>query len=399
MGNYACDWNLEVFADSMSRLNPYVEEQEEAYAYCQRWSGNSFDAANLAQADAKLLQAQEALSTTLKAVPEAEGSSAGARVFGQTDRGGEQWGDLGSWGAAYDYEVGWEVKAWEQPVTPGSTQMRLCQLQGKAWGELDATITTPIDDEINEITGGLADRWRNLLDADASVHVNMADGGGRDGLARVRGSLIITNDQMFPAGLVRGYNVPITGAVTEAPADSYETPHASFDVMVGPIPVSISAWAEFAYGAVFDASAKFPDSRDCSALYEVEVGFAPSLDANAALKVSVGIDGLLSIGIRGDVNLVTVTIPLHTEAGVTANSRPLSEDATEIDPRRYDFGLQLGTTADMELSTLGGRVRLTVDYLLDTYRKTIFEWQGLGPYEIELIEPVNHSFTFATFDL
>jgi len=381
-----CDWSI---WDGMNALVDVPSEtsldslQQADFEFCKAFAPQPMSYATHQAAKQALEQKRAQLAAVLREVPQLPGSTADNVVVGMDLSDSKRWGDAASWSAAYGYKVYFELKAHKKQQPDG--RKTLCQLQGKSGGAFNASITTPIDDDL---PGNLGNALNQLIDADAWLRVNMSDSGQPDQKGRARAKLIVLGQQIFDT---KEQQVSFAHALSEQGTGSTATPKLAFSVMVGPIPINVSAWAEFVYGAGFTASTRLPDANQCTALYEAKASFVPSFDANGVVKVSAGIEGFLSIGIRGDITLVDIDLPISVVASLVAEESALPEAATNL-------GVVLDLTAQMELSSLDGRLRLIIDYIFDTYRKTIFSWEGYGPTRFDLMKPVRLELPLTAFN-
>jgi hypothetical protein len=85
-------------------------------------------------------------------------------------------------------------------------------------------------------------------------------------------------------------------------------------------------------------------------------------------QVGIGIGGVASAGIRGNVNVVTVGLPVHV--GLHVKEKPVEGQA--------QLQLQLEFVADvaLKLATLAGRLALYVEYPFGSEEWELFEWTG-----------------------
>lgn len=103
-----------------------------------------------------------------------------------------------------------------------------------------------------------------------------------------------------------------------------------------------------------------PDAEPFDGADDLELRIEPSVSATAFASVSAGIPGA-SLGVRGDVTLIRLGLPLEIEGGYTeANGGTL--DAT--------------MTAAQTLELLRGSISLVAEFTFITYTKRLFGWRG-----------------------
>lgn len=373
-----CDSDVESFASTFASNERYATEEEVAYLECKKW-GAGVTAASLAGFEKTMADNKAKVGEVLRNVPEASGSAASQRRFGQELSGGEQWGDRSSWSASYNYRMGWEARAATKKMPDGSTN--ICQLQGRAAGYFKASITTPLDEDLPKTSA----TWRDLVEADAWLRVNFDAAGNPDKKGRGFGKLRVLGTDVLNTG---EQTVNLTHAFKHGVKNDAKSPKVGFSTFIGPIPINASAWAEFVYGGSLDAETDMPNADGCDAVFKAQAKFTPTLDANAVVKVSAGIEGILSVGIRGDISLIDIGIPLDSTLRLVANNK--NQAITTL-------GLRVDANANMEVSTLDGKIRLIIDYVFDTYKKTLFQWRGLGPYNVPLIQPIGYTVPIIAF--
>ena len=147
-----------------------------------------------------------------------------------------------------------------------------------------------------------------------------------------------------------------------------------------------SAWAEAHYGVEFKAEAVL-DTPKCD-LNEVEFGIETSVEPSFAFhgfaQVGIGIGGLASAGVRGMVNLITLSTPV--DASLTTRAKP--DGNTNL-----DFGVGL----DMALGTLSGKLMLYVEAFLAEETFTLFSWSGIT-VRFPLMKPLETSLPLVAWD-
>jgi len=259
-------------------------------------------------------------------------------------------------------------------------------------------MTIPIDGALPE---GLSNVWRHAVDADAWVRANEINPATKkpNGEMRYESHLLIANEELFaepnnPSYKANGYkkydpndkstygSFPLNHVYRPPPTmDVIPSPKLQVTVMAGPVPITGAAWVELFFGAGFEASANF--AKECTSaagddlkLFEAKVAFVPMAGLDGAMSVGVGIGGIASAGVRGNVNLITVALPLHARAFLAPGANQM-----------VDLGFDMG--GDLTLSTLSGRVSLYVEFLFYEEEFELFRWSGLGPETVPLFTAVS----------
>ena len=106
--------------------------------------------------------------------------------------------------------------------------------------------------------------------------------------------------------------------------------------------------------------------------------FTPQLGLDGRAQVGVGIAGLLSVGIRGALNLVTVGVPVTNEL-VTTIKNIEKFDAVP--------SLAFTTKIGLSLATLSGWLSLYLEFLFIEEEFEILRWNGISTV-IDLMPPV-----------
>jgi hypothetical protein len=140
--------------------------------------------------------------------------------------------------------------------------------------------------------------------------------------------------------------------------------------MAGPVPVTGAVWGEFFYGAQFKIEGVL--QSDTCDLNNVQFGaqgqFTPQLGLNAKAQIGVGISGLLSAGIRGMLNLVTVGVPVNV--GLLVKMKNIANN--------MQAALAFSADVDLALATLSGYLAVYIDVLFFEEEWEIFAWNGLS---------------------
>lgn len=404
LSSYACDWSPKMFYEAFAKAPPdaLAIKREQDHKFCKRWAYMTFPAIPAASKagpealETFLEQKRKELEKTLQRIPQkrnAQGAFVG--TFGE-DYGDEaREGDLDSWSAGYKYDVGWEVKANEFMTVQG--QKRPCSMEGNARAGFWISMTTPLDGILSE---SISNTWNHAVDADAWVRANE----NKNGEVRYETHLLIANQQIFadpdpyvkyatyqsysptaPNDPKRYSSFKINHAYSSPVAQNRVDildPHLSVTVMAGPVPITGAAWAELLYGAGFTAKAGVPDkcTQDLK-VFEAEIAFVPFLALDGAVSIGVGISGIASAGVKGALNLITLTVPLTARTWLSPGAN-------------NQMDLNFGVGADLTLATLSGRLSLYIEFMLMEEEFELFRWGGLGPYKFPLLSLVAEKIPF-----
>jgi hypothetical protein len=105
--------------------------------------------------------------------------------------------------------------------------------------------------------------------------------------------------------------------------------------------------------------------------------FTPEAGLNAKAQVGVGITGVVSAGIRGVVNLVTVGVPVTV--GLTATVMNIANEV--------QAALQFAGKIDLRLATLSGYIAVYIEILFVEEEWELFRWEGPSA-TLHLMEPL-----------
>lgn len=405
----ACDWSPKMFYDAYIAQPPglsvasyqdgnlskpadmsYLRDAD--YDNCKAWTYAGFpkNAADRASGDAleAYLQARrEEIEKTLKKIPQKRSGSQFTGVLGEDFSDGAQEGDTDSWSAGYSMNAGWELKAAEFKPKTSTEAKKTCQLQGNANASFAVKITTPIDGVLGD---NFARLWNHAVDADVWVRANE----NKDQKVRYETHLLIADQELFaapkpyakykhfkdyPEGTYESISLNKT---FEKPLleNTKKTTKLTLTVWAGPIPITGSVWAELSYGA--NAIAKGAMGSGCNAdmsTFEAKAGFEPYFNLSGALSLGVGIGGIVSAGIRGYLTLIDARLPIVARTWLNGSGAS----------RKLNFGVD----AALNLSSLGGRLSLYVEFLLYEEEWELFHWRGVHT-SIPILRAVDEKFDF-----
>jgi hypothetical protein len=182
---------------------------------------------------------------------------------------------------------------------------------------------------------------------------------------------------------VTAVNQPITlGSDDESWTIPDPEPEIPFSI--GPIPCYISGYAELELSVAATASVQLPP--DCRA----QIGTAnhefgpllqvtPSASLSGVAEAGVGIAGIASVGVRGELTMVDLQIPATTSLTV---KMPAGGTTPNLD-------FQVGV--DGSLATLSGSLGVYFQILMWSEENNLFTWPGAGPYPFMIVPPFNLS--------
>lgn len=350
LDNPDCDWKPETFTTRVLDKVPSLDKYKYFVTRCKAWTSGTFSppAKNLTKAKEIIDKAEEEIGEARKILePYYQGNNDHGRMYKGEWGSTENYGDRDWFGAKLEYKVGWDVSA------ANSSNGNVCSLAGGLQGKLDAKAY-------------MANHERKLVYGDVYAEVNKP---GAPGQARFKAQLSILGDQVYPSS---GGPAWVVSQVTDGgDFATFDTPHVSITVPVGPVPVTGSLWGTFGMG--YELSAKGTSPSGCntnSTAFGVTGGFGPVLFARGNGRVGVGIAGIVSAGISATLTLLQISLPL--EVGMSMKS---GEQPTIV----FDSSLEL------MLATLAGRVSLYIEFLFYDEEWELFRWSGIGPTTVHLM--------------
>jgi hypothetical protein len=165
--------------------------------------------------------------------------------------------------------------------------------------------------------------------------------------------------------------------------EKYQVPKVkpSFTIMAGFVPITGALWGEVMYGVKLKMLGEL-SSKSCAkddVTFGLHTTFTPYIGVDGRAQIGVGISGLLSAGIRGTLNILTVGVPLDIDLVVKGKKIAEQIKATLF------FDAKLSLT----LSTLAGRISAYIEFLVFEEEWELFSWSGIGPATISLMEPLH----------
>ncbi|NOK11567.1 hypothetical protein [Corallococcus exercitus] len=249
-----------------------------------------------------------------------------------------------NFGGGYSLRAGWELS------TPGSAfNGNWCDTNASIFSELAlyANVFSPTRTEVAWLSGR-ASTLPSAIRAELS--------------ARVLGKSIFTFDQSYPARFT---------FIERKPFVDKDAARASATFMVWFIPVTVSGGLSVEVGIATSMGGAL--GRDCTRnLITLDLlgNIGPYASANGFVAVAFGIPGL-QVGVRGTLTLLSFSLPLEGRIGVA-----LSSPTHPTNPNTLFLGL--GTSLNMTLRSLDGRLSLFGELGFLKAEFPIVSWQGIG---------------------
>jgi hypothetical protein len=370
-----CDWSPTTFHGRFVASFPYGDQLQGYEEDCTQWTGGTIDitaatsgkGSELVKAEKYIDKMQELVGDALEVVGgyhEGDTSVEGKNLWklGRDYGDSEVHGDKDWFAAGYDYDLGWHI----QPLDLAGDQ-RICDFTGSAHGSFGA------------------DAW--LIGSDKSVidgSLYMTSNASNSGKSTMSAKLEVLGDQLFyvPEATFTKAWTPKEEADSSVQIPSGWKP--TFEFMAGPVPITGSVWGSLMYGATASADAKLASTTSkCDAdsiKFMVDGTVAPFFMVSGYAEVGVGVAGIASAGIRGMLNLVTVSLPFDAKLEAKTMSVMGNNQASVA----FDASLSL------LLSTLSGKISLYIEFLFASEEWELFSWSGLTD-EIDLIDPAIHT--------
>ncbi|MEM6995093.1 MAG: hypothetical protein AAF721_31560 [Myxococcota bacterium] len=365
LNNDDCDWSPAMFEQRFVKGVPYIAEQNAHETYCQEYTFDKINQTTLKNATeyidgrkAAITKALRELAPYMKDFDPEKPDSGSPSAFGWQLTDADHFGDKSLMGAGYDYTLGWDVGAIKSPDSD------VCSLGGGARGAFG-------------VDGWLIGAKFEVVDALARA--DFGRNGTLDGSAKAH-MRVFSIDVFDPvdAKFSSAWSEPLFSGGVQIPM-AYKP---SFYMMAGPVPISGSVWGEFAYGADLRVGGNSKTSKgpggECNTdqvAFGVTAAFVPYVGLNAKAQVGVGIAGLLSAGIRGMINLVTIGVPVTTAL--------TTKISTDRNGSRVDLAFDLDVRLSVE--TLSGYISVYVEFLMFEEEFVLFRWNGVGPASVSLL--------------
>jgi hypothetical protein len=357
--NYGCDWKPATFSARVLDKVPELDRYKWFLTRCNAWTSGTFSppAPNLTAAKKIIDDAEEAIGEARQALePYYKNNNDHGRKYGGQWGEDKTYGDKDWFGAELDFEVGWDVEA----AAKTGENKNVCALAGGMKGKVDAI-------------AHLAMFEAPLVKGDLYAEVGKP---GAPNQARFHSKLTILGSEVFDKPNGSGWVT--TQIVEEGPIAFQSSPKASFTVPIGGVPVTGSLWGEMGLG--YAISAKGNVASGCNDIDDIRFGvtggFGPVLSAVGRANVGVGVAGIVSAGISAALTIVRIELPMN----ISLSMKPADPKKSGDEPK-----LVFGSSLDLLLSTLSGRMSLYVEFLMFSEEWELFRWSGLGPTTVHLM--------------
>jgi hypothetical protein len=384
-GLTACDWSPQYFAERAGlRLN---ESQDRAYAFCNNLtSGNLQNVVNVSvpfvtdpaypqfqctvttgstitaqqleklESDVEHCREQQVAYLEAKAadearnrvrqIPELIDEATGAFKFPGGRKSKDELMGNDKLGLNYAYDFGFLIDAEEE----------ICKITVDVGGDLYSAVKA----FSHEIVLLDARAWASTVTRDIDVYTRVIDK-----------SIFIPKDLFTPIHVSAGPVEPIEFNVAKTPQISKDLKiiETIFVVVVVPISIEVGVSGRLGVKLGINGLIMPPNNEECPYV-TVEGLVEPFLGVDAYLAAAIDIF-IAEAGVRGEVNVITVSVPFRP--GVTV--RQLGGL-----PVPANFEIEIGARLDVALSTLSGRIQAYAEigfcpFCADVER-TIIEWQG-----------------------
>lgn len=362
--NPRCDWTMMTFEASVLAQLPALDAQVSEEAYCDAYlDGDTFKSApgnipNVTTVKARLDERRRIREQELANVSEYDqGRGDVGERLGKDWTGGDYAGDKESFGAGYDYDIGWKVEPATLVTAEGPKKGLVCEMKGSVHGDMsfDAHL---VGKRFPIVSGSVRVRSRPGAGGHAEYNAH---------LKMFEMSLYQSEGTSWQGTQTFGDDEPVPMKIVEVP-----DVRPRFDVMVGPVPVSGQVWGELMFGSALSVGGTA--STECNSTspkFAVNGSYMPFFMATGNGKVGVGIAGLVSAGIRASLLLALIGTPVTFGMGTgNKDGGPTVDFSSEI---------------DLLLATLGGRVSLYLEFMLYEEEFELCRWKGLS-HTIELMK-------------
>ncbi len=424
-----CDWSSKGFNDRWVGPGYYQKQRQAAQSYCENFGnvtpgkpGPAGDPSTKENADLEgyesYMRRGEKAMAELAKIPNRPGAARGAQAnnpgikkadWGQLKQEGSEFGDRDFFAGSYDARAGWELRPVALiPSTPKQVDDKgfeltgqVCQMTGELYGVFQASAWI-FGGQINAVDG---DAWLVLNDTRGLAENSVGNGttvptpkNMGDGNVHYEAHLIVLGYQLFATTNTGTGDVfdryekgtaasgeyvtdPATKPVTLGTShDSWNIPDPQPEIpfSIGPIPCYISGYAELSLDVEATAQVDLP--TDCTRpvgypghKFGPRLQVTPSASLAGVAEAGVGIAGIISVGVRGELTIVDLQVPITTSLTVDA---PKGKD-----PAMLNFGIGV----DGFLTTLGGAISVYFQLLFFDEEIELFSWGGIGPSKFQIV--------------
>ncbi|HWB79673.1 MAG TPA: hypothetical protein VG755_32140 [Nannocystaceae bacterium] len=366
--NRDCDWSPQIFKARFANSDRFLSEAQKAQNECLMWTNDSItDKKDIVAVEAYIVEIKKTiLAAMIKLAPYRESGGTAGQKFGDQLGDAQFEGDKDWFAGGYDYDLRWSVDPIKK--TGPAANDPVCDLRGnfRAAAGVDVWLLK------NDIS---------IVDALAQADVNVPNPAkNNERSTHVVSHLTILGKDVYDdvdEYFAMVFEPPIKPTVLF----SLPSPKPQWTVMVGPVPITGSAWGELTMGANLRLEGVLK-SQTCSADNITFGGigfFMPWLSIDGRAQVGVGISGLLSAGVRATLNLLTLGIPV--DVSLLVNMKKIAGETQAV--------LAFKAAMDLTLGSLSGSVSLYLEFLMFTEEFELFAWNGVGPATIPLMPPLD----------
>lgn len=368
LDNRDCDWSPQIFKARFSNSDRFLTESQRAQNECMMWTNDSItDKKDIAAVDAYIVEIKKTISAALiELAPYRETGGTAGQKFGDQLGDAQFEGDKDWFAGGYDYDLRWSVDPIKK--TGPAANDPVCDLRGnfRAAAGVDVWLLK------NDIS---------IVDALAQADVNVPNPAkNNERSTHVVSHLTILGKDVYD-DVDEYFAMVFEPVIKPAVLFSLPSPKPQWTVMVGPVPITGSAWGELTMGANLRLEGVLK-SQTCSADNITFGGigfFMPWLSIDGRAQVGVGISGLLSAGVRATLNLLTLGIPV--DVSLLVNMKKIAGET--------QAALAFKAAMDLTLGSLSGSVSLYLEFLMFTEEFELFSWNGVGPATIPLMPPLD----------
>jgi hypothetical protein len=262
----------------------------------------------------------------------------------------------------FDYDLWWELAG----HTTNETTPRLCKLDSAVHGHLKATFTAPesgelLSVEVDKLPGAIRMPTHTVADVEFDASLN------RDHWFAAKGHFTILDATLPGFDFANDGDPVFEPPAVERTAHVYE--YEEYATIFGiPVFVDLSIKATAGYNLKVEGHA-LPQGQCNAPVTSINtlsgsetLTFTPFANVHATGKAGIGIDSVLSVGVQGDVDVVTAHAPLTQ----TMNVVPAQ------DPLQAVFHASIGLHPDADL--MNGSLSLYAELAWEKVDQEIVSW-------------------------
>jgi hypothetical protein len=350
-----CDWSPKFFyADSQAYFSKLGEDR---YQQCVQLTGDYL--ANTPAAS---------LSNTLNFANWLTTENTSERKLGSVTSDidglptlGQQFSDEGRYGGEdfnvqYAYNFSWGITDYDQKDEAGNPLY--CKSNLRGGGTFD-------------VSGSVFGMTKNVVDLDAWAYTK-TDDDEQDFLHEELSMKILGEHLFDPINAKQQANYSFVATPSKKLGKDGQGYKVQKTFIVVAVPVTVTGGLTGTFG--IDVKLQAGLIRDCVNLPDqmnigVQSNLKPYIDLDAYVSAGVGWPGL-SIGIKGEVNLIEAELPFNAKAGLEFLGHN----------NGADLFLVAKSDLNLVLRTLSGKVSVYVEYIIDSSEWELFSWNG---YEVK----------------